>query len=239
MGSQVLRALATRGLSTLSLSRRTGFDLQRSSADELARRLDGVDVVVDCSDAADRAVATFESSARALALAAGRAGVRRLVGLSIVGIDRPGLARASYYQGKLAQERGLAAGPAPVSVVRTTQWFGFADQIYSNLPLGGFGRVGLAPRMRMQPVANDAVGDRVARAAIEDVPGTRVELAGPELVMFGDLIRRVWLARGVRARVAQVPIPGVPGFTDGSLLPGPDAEHDPTTIEEWAAGNHR
>lgn len=235
IGAQVVRSLETRGIRAASLSRRTGFDLQRSSADQLVRALDGVDALIDCSDAADRTIATFEASARALSLAAGRAGVERIVAVSIVGIDRPGLAKAAYYQGKLAQERGLAAGTVPVTVVRTTQWFGFADQIFPHLPLGGFGRVGLAPRMRMQPVANSAVGDRLARAALDDAPGTRVELAGPEQLMFAELIRRVWRARDVRARVAQVPIPGVPGFADGSLLPGPDAELDTTTIEQWVA----
>ena len=40
-----------------------------------------------------------------------------------------------------------------------------------------------------------------------------------------------------QARVAQVPIPGLKGFTDGALLPGPDAEIDPTTIEQWVASS--
>ena len=51
---------------------------------------------------------------------------------------------------------------------------------------------------------------------------------------LADLIRRVGRARGVPARVLSVPVPGLRGFADGSLLPGPDAERDLTTVEDWA-----
>lgn len=234
MGAQVVRAVIERGAAARPLSRRVDFDLRRSSPEELARGLDGVDAVIDCSDAVDRKAETFAASATALAAAAGAVGTGRLVALSIVGIDRPGLARMSYYQGKLAQERTLAAGPVPVSVVRTTQWYAFADQVFAAVPLGRFGRAGLAPRMRMQPVAGDAVAARLADVALGPSPDVRIELAGPEPMTLAELTRRLWRARGVTARVAQVAIPGLPGFTDGSLLPGPDAEIDPTTVEAWA-----
>ncbi|MFT4225711.1 SDR family oxidoreductase [Micropruina sp.] len=233
MGARVVRALSAAGATAVPLSRRTGFDLTRSESDDLTRSLEGMEAVIDCSDAADHRRATFEASAKALSRAATRAGVGQLVVVSIVGIDRPGLARMGYYQGKLAQERALATGPVPVTVVRSTQWYGFADQVYVALRLGGWGRIGLAPAMRMQPVADGAVAARLARAALESPGSTRVELAGPEPMSVADLARRVWRARGVRARVAVVPVPGLPGFTDGSLLPGPDAELDPTTVEEW------
>ena len=129
--------------------------------DDLTRALAGVDVVVDCSDATDRKVTTFESSARSLAEAAARAGVKHLVLVSIVGVDRPSLKSMSYYQGKLAQERALTAGTVPVSIVRSTQWFGFADQVYPSVRLAG-GLWGLAPAMRMQPVSGEAVAARLA-----------------------------------------------------------------------------
>ncbi len=87
--------------------------------------------------------------------------------------------------------------------------------------------------MRMQPVAGDAVAVRLAEVALDSDPDARVELAGPEPMTLAELVRRLWRARGATARVAQVTIPGLPGFTDGSLLPGPDAEIDPATVEEW------
>ncbi|MFT4216059.1 MAG: SDR family oxidoreductase [Micropruina sp.] len=243
LGARVVRALGEQGASAVSLSRRTGFDLSRSGPDDLARALDGSDAVIDCSDAADRSVATFEASAGRLAVAAGRADVRQLVAVSIVGIDRPGLARMGYYQGKLAQERALRAAALPVGIVRTTQWYTFADQVYAGVGLGRFGRVGVAPTMRMQPVSTDAVAARLARAALEGLPDGRVELAGPQPMSLAELVRRLWRARGVRVRVIQLTIPGgrgfgIPGFADGSLLPGPDAEIDPTTVEEWARTEH-
>jgi uncharacterized protein YbjT (DUF2867 family) len=233
MGAQVLRVLGQRGVSAVPVSRRTGFDLRRSGPAALAGALDGADAVIDCSDSAGGRVATFAAPATALAEAAGRAGAGRLVVVSIVGIDRPGLARMSYYQGKLAQEAALAEGQVPVTVVRSTQWYGFADQVYASVPLGPAGRAGLAPRMRMQPVSGRAVARRLVRAALDDAVPGRVELAGPEPMTLVELVRRIWRARGVRAWTAEVPIPGLPGFTDGSLLPGPDAEIDPATVEHW------
>lgn len=219
----------------MSLSRRTGFDLRRSRPGELARALDGFDAVIDCSDAADRPVPTFAASATALAEAAGRAGVHAWPWCRSSASTGPGLAGMSYYRGKLAQELALAAGPVPVTVVRSTQWYGFADQVYAALPLGRFGRAGLAPRMRMQPVAGDAVAVRLVELALDSDPDARVDLAGPEPMTLAELVRRLWRARRATARVAQVTIPGLPGFSDGSLLPGPDAEIDPTTVEEWVS----
>lgn len=238
LGARVVRVLAEQGAAAVALSRRNGFDLSRSDPDQLARALDGCDAVVECSDADDRKPASFEASAAALAVAAGRAGVRQLVAVSIVGIDRPGLARMGYYQGKVVRERALRAAAVPVGIVRTTQWFGFADQAFAGIDLGRFGRIGLAPTMRMQPVSIDAVADRLVRAAVQGLPEGRIELAGPEPMSLAELVRRLWCARGIRARVAQLTIPGgrsfgIPGFADGSLLPGPDAEIDPTTVEDW------
>lgn len=232
IGTLVLRALAERGYAAESLSRRSGFDLQRSSPADLTRALADTDVVVDCSDAPDRRSATFESSARTLAEAAASACVTNLVLISIIGVDRPSLKPMSYYQGKLAQERTLAAGTVPVSIVRSTQWYGFADQVYPSVRLGGT-RLGLAPVMRMQPVSGGAVAARLADAALNPFPGQVVELAGPAIMSLADLIRRIWRARGQEARVVQLPTPGLKGFTDGALLPGPGAEIDTTTIEQW------
>ena len=234
MGAQVVRALTEHGASAVPLSRRTGFDLSCSSREDLLRALDGVDAVIDCSDAADRKPATFAAAATVLAEAAGTAGVARLALVSIIGVDRPGLARLGYYQGKLAQERALAAGTVPVTVVRTAQWYEFADMMFRALPLGPLGRFGAAPLMRMQPVAGFAVARRLASAVLTLSEPGKVEVAGPEPMTLADLIRRVGRARGVPARVLRGPGPGRRGVADGSLLPGPDAERDLTTVEDWA-----
>lgn len=81
--------------------------------------------------------------------------------------------------------RALAAGAVPLSVVRSTEWYGFADQVYPSVRMGDR-RFGLAPAMRMQPVAAGAVAVRLADAALNPVPGPRVALAGPEVMARPD-----------------------------------------------------
>ncbi len=235
MGRQVLGALRALGADPVGLSRRTGFDLSGGSVPGLAERLHGSAAVIDCSDAG-RGPKAFRQAAERLRQASERAGVQRLVVVSIVGVDRPGLARLSYYQGKLTQERELAAGDLPLCVLRTTQWFEFADLVYVAASLGRLGRIGVAPRMVAQPVAGRSVARRLAEAAMSAGPALSMELAGPQRMSAAELIRRVNAARGISARVGGLPVPGIPGFVDGSLLPGADAEIDPVTIEEWAAG---
>lgn len=237
MGVQTVAAVQALGADPVALSRRTGFDLSAHPVDTLSARLAGCSAVIDCSDATDRQVATFTGNAQRLAAAADRAGVTHVVVLSIVGVDRPGLARMGYYQGKLAQEQALAVAAAPVSVLRATQWYEFADMVFMSLPLPGLGRVGLAPAMASQPVAGSSVGRRLAELALGDPVG-RIELAGPEPMLIPELVRRVNAARGTPVKVAGFPVPGIPGFSDGSLRPGPDAEIDPVTIQEWIALAH-
>lgn len=84
------------------------------------------------------------------------------------------------------------------------------------------------------PVAGFAVARRLASAVLTLSEPGKVEVAGPEPMTLADLIRRVGRARGVPARVLSVPVPGLRGSADGSLLPGPDAERDLTTVEDWA-----
>ena len=164
MGRQVVSALEAQGVRAVSPSRRTGA--------QLAGKLEGCAVVVDCSEVG-RGAENRRRAAVRLRQAAQAAGVQRLVVVSIVGVDRPGLARIAYYRGKLVQERTLAAGALPVCVVRSTQWYEFADMIYVAALLGRLGRIGLAPRMACQPVAGRFVADRLVRAALAEAPAHR------------------------------------------------------------------
>src|SRR5690606_9701734 len=106
-----------------------------------------------------KAMAFFSTAAANLAAAAARAGVSRIVVLSIVGVDRIPF---GYYEAKLAQEVTLRAGAVPVTVLRATQFHEFADQNLRRVP----GPVALIPRMRMRPVASSEVADDLVRLAL-------------------------------------------------------------------------
>lgn len=103
----------------MRLSRSDGIDL--TSGEGLAATLDGVDVIVEVTNAStidERPVRDFFTAvARNLQQAATGAGVRHVITLSIVGIDN---APFGYYNAKLAHEREATAGSVPSTILRAT-----------------------------------------------------------------------------------------------------------------------
>src|SRR5580700_7791799 len=90
VGRHVVDVLAAGGHDVVAISRATGVDV--ITGDGLAAALDGVDAIIDTatSPSAEQGPATefFITSARNLHEAGSRAGVRRLVVVSIIGTDR-------------------------------------------------------------------------------------------------------------------------------------------------------
>src|SRR5438309_1248186 len=104
----------------------------------LAGALVGANVVVDVSNSPSFADADvlefFETSTRNLLAAGSAAGVGHHVALSVVGADR--LPDSGYMRAKLAQERLIAAGKVPFSIVRATQFFEFVGGIAQSATEG-------------------------------------------------------------------------------------------------------
>ena len=94
-----------------------------------------MDAVIDATNVAStgKRVSSefFEATARTLMRTAAAAGVRHIVALSIVGIDR---VPYGYYQGKLRQEQVLQDSPVPVSILRAAQFHEFAGQYLAKVP---------------------------------------------------------------------------------------------------------
>ncbi len=231
VGRYVVAAAHGAGHDVVVLSRRRGVDVR----DELRLRtaLAGTDVVIDALNIATiqrgPAEAFFTETSGCLQRAAAAAGVSHLVTLSILGIDRvPG---HGYYAAKLAQEQVVGAGPVPVTILRAAQFHEFPAQM---LAAGRKGPVAAVPRMLSQPVAARTVGEHLVRAAAER-PGGTVELAGPEVHEIPVLARRLLAARGVRARVVAVPIPGASGraIRDGALLATDRTTLDGPAYDAW------
>ena len=187
------------------IARSAGVDLVTGEGLEAA--LAGVDAVIDATNVAStgKRVSSefFEATARTLMRTAATAGVRHIVALSIVGIDR---VPYGYYQGKLRQEQVLQDSPVPVSILRAAQFHEFAGQYLAKVP----GPVVIVPRWRAQPVAAREVGAALARIAVGD-PVAMSELAGPREEIMADMIRQVVRARGDRRLVVSVRVPGAAG----------------------------
>ena len=238
VGSRVVERLRSRGDDVVALRRSAGVDLV--SGDGLDAALAGVEVVVDAtsttSRAPDECVAFFGAVARHLQSAGAAAGVRRIVTLSIVGIDGLGGAAYGHYEGKRAQEAATEAGPVPTVILRATQFHGFPGQLIDWVAQGP---VMPCPRQPVQTVDVDAVAQHLADLAHADVDGdrVRVDLAGPERQMLADLVRRTAKARGQRLVVVPVWLPGESArkVRAGVLQAPPGALIAGGTFDEWLA----
>lgn len=235
VGSQVVARLKDAGHDVTSLSRAEGVDLV--TGDGLDAALAGAETVIDCSNidtlSKPKAVEFFSAVARNVGAAASTAGVSRIVVLSIVGVDRIPF---GYYEGKLAQEQEYRASGVPVTVLRATQFFEFAETNLARVP----GPFALIPRMLTQAVASSEVTGALIELATTPEPKPAgesiVELAGPEQHQLVDLARRVAKARRMRKLVIPVSVPGAAGrpMATGALRPEGDAYRRGTiTVAEW------
>lgn len=225
------------------ISRSQGVDV--FTGDGLAEALTGVQTVIDVSTfpTPDQEAATdfFSTAARNLHQVGQRAGVRRLVGVSIVSTDRY---VAGYSVAKVAHEKAMLAGPVPVKVLRATQFFEFVEQL---LLWTRRGDVAYLPKMRFQPVAARAVAIALADLATEanwpestDPAGPLPEIAGPRVEELADLARQFAAHRGDPVRVEDVTDPADPDRVleaTGGLLPGPHATIAGPTFTEWLEAN--
>ena len=234
VGTHVVEVARAAGHEVVVLSRSHGVDLRTGSG--LSPALEGVDTVIDVSNVTTmseaEAVEFFSTATRRLVDAEAEAGVSHHVALSIVGIDR---APSGYYAGKLAQERLVEAGAAPWTILRATQFHEFAGQMYGQAKIGP---IHLAPKARTRPGAAREVAERLVELAAAAPAGRATELAGPQEESLADMVRAYARAKGSRAWIPSIALPGGFGraMRDGSLLPGADAVLGRQTFAEWVAG---
>jgi uncharacterized protein YbjT (DUF2867 family) len=230
-GRWTVEALRAGGHEAVVIARSAGVDLV--SGDGLDAALAGVDAVIDAANtrsAGKRASsAFFAATARTLTRAAAAAGVRHVVALSIIGIDR---VPYGYYQGKLRQEEVLRESPVPVSILRAAQFHEFAGQYLAAMP----GPVVIVPRWRAQPVAAREVGAALATIAAGD-PVPLSELAGPREEIMADMVRQVVRAREDRRLVVSVRVPGATGkaMAAGGGLPRGPGPRGTQPFADWVA----
>src|SRR5918992_795644 len=160
-GRHVVDILEAEGHEVVPMSRATGVDV--ITGEGLDEALTGVDVIVDSatgpSPEQQAATEFFTTSARNLQEAGVRAGVRRIVVVSIIGIDH---FAGGYQAAKVAHERALLRGPIPVRILRAAQFHEFVGELMN---WGRRGDVIQMPEMRTQLVAARAVGEALARLA--------------------------------------------------------------------------
>jgi uncharacterized protein YbjT (DUF2867 family) len=236
VGRHLVDILEADGHEVVAMSRATGVDLVTGKG--LAEALAGVECVVDAatgpSPDQEEATEFFSTATRNLQEAGERAGVRRIVVVSIIGADR---FSSGYNVAKIAQEQANLSGPIPARILRAAQFHEFVEQIFQ---WGRQGDVSYVPRMRTQLVAARTVAQALAELATgPDSPAEPIpEIAGPREENMVEAAALLASRRGDPVRVE-----GVSGFgpddpsgelyETGGALPGPDAVLAGPTFEEW------
>jgi uncharacterized protein YbjT (DUF2867 family) len=240
LGKLLVAELATGGDEVRALSRTptaklpAGASHRRvdlTSGEGLAEALTDVEIVVDASNSSPRdAGPVLVEGTRRLLRAGAEAGVRHHVGVSIVGCDRVPMA---YYKVKVEQEEAIAAGKAPWSLLRATQ---FHTLIAWAFEQAGRARVVPTGSAKLQPIHPTVVAKRLAEVAHAEPGGRLGDVGGPEVLTLSELAR-AWRGAGHRALPLRIPMVGPIGrpLREGALCT-PDAATGGPTFERWLAG---
>jgi uncharacterized protein YbjT (DUF2867 family) len=178
--------------------------------------------------------------ARTLVKAASRAGVRHLVHISVVGVDRvpvvSGVDRAmfGYFESKRAAEEVVAGSGVPWTTLRATQFHDLILMIaqgMSKLPA-----VPVPSGFRFQPVDSDEVAARLVELAQGEPAGLVPDIAGPRVQTLSELLREYLRARGKHRLLVPLRLPGkaARAYRQGANL-SPDRAVGHVTWEEFLA----
>jgi uncharacterized protein YbjT (DUF2867 family) len=232
IGSKIVEKLGEHGQEAVAADLGTGVNT--ITGEGLAEAFEGADVVVDVSNSPsfedDAVMDFFRTSTRNILVAEQAAHIGHHVAMSIVGTDS--LPDSGYLRAKVAQEELIEASSIPYTIVRSTQFYEFVESIATAATDGDTVRV---PSASIQPVAAADAARAVGRIAVGRPVNGIVEVAGPKPYRFDELIRYGLSAHDDARRVVADPEAQYFGttLTDGSLLPGENAQLGETRFEDW------
>jgi len=232
VGRHVVDVLKERGHEPVSISRANGVDV--ITGEGLAEALAGAQVIIDTatSPSPDEQSATefFTTETRNLQQEGERAGVKRIVVVSIVNTDRM---TEGYGVAKVAHEKAMLAGPIPVRILRATQFHEFVQQL---VDWGRDGDVSHVWKMQTQLVAARSVAEALVDLALDDAAsnGQISEIAGPRPENLAQMARLLVQHSGESLRIQEDDAPfDAEAYASGTALPGPNAKLAGPTFEEW------
>jgi len=152
--------------------------------------------------------ATFDeavTNSRVLIQAAKEAGARRIVHLSIA---NPSLdSRLPYYSGKAQVEKAVMDSGLSYAILRPTVIFGTEDILINNI--AWFARhfpvfaIPGSGQYQLQPMFVEDLAELATNSARQE-NSLVLDAVGPEIFTFDDLVRRIALAVGRKARFLHV-----------------------------------
>lgn len=231
VGSQVVNNLREHGHEAVAAAPQTGVNTL--TGEGLQEVLDGAQAVVDLSNSPSFAEADvtdfFRTSTTNLLEAEAKAGVQHHVILSIVGAD--GI-DSGYMRAKIVQEDLVKASGSGWSVVRSTQFLEFLGPIADTATVDGV--VHIAP-VRFQPIASGDVARFVARTAAGAPLNGTIEIAGPQVFGFDEIVRTYLASNDDPREVRTDPSATYFGaaLQDGELIPHGEAQLGDVSYEQW------
>jgi uncharacterized protein YbjT (DUF2867 family) len=232
IGSKTVAILRQGGHEAVAASPKNGINT--ITGEGMKEAMAGAQVVIDLANSPsfeDKAVLEFfETSGRNLLAAEATAGVRHHVALSIVGTDRT--PDNGYFRAKVAQEKLIEASSIPYTIIRATQFLEFLGTIAASSADGNLIR--LSPGL-FQPIAADDVASIVADVALAAPLNGIVDIAGPELSPFNEIIARYLKAVGDPREVVRDPEARYWGgrVEERSLVPLGEARLGRIGLDEW------
>jgi len=220
-GRYIARALLAQGWDVIKLTRRPerehalqgqvgAYPLDFSKADELSNNLEGVETLLNTywvrfnhpgSSFGDAIVNT-----ETLVRAAERAGVKRIVHLSVSNPD----AKSSlpYYRGKAEVEQMIQGSDLSYAILQPTLIFGEEELLVNNIAwllrrLHAFIIPGDG-KYRLQPIYVNDLAEIAAEQASKKSNAV-IPAAGPDVLSFEELIRFLSEAMGIRVAILKAP----------------------------------
>ena len=219
IGTALVAALAGRH-EVIAVSRRGSGSVERgvrplavdvSDGPAIRRALDGVDVVyylVHSLGSADYAELD-RRAATTVAREAERARVAQIVYLGGLGDERADL--SEHLRSRIETAASLASGTVPVTTLRAAVVVGRGSAAFETV-------VALVDRLPLmvapkwvstptQPVAlADVVGYLVGVAGLDEALGASLDVGGPEVITYREMIERIARIRGRRRLIVEVPL---------------------------------
>ena len=179
--------------------------------ESVARVLVGADVAyylvhsLGATDFEERDLQAAETTSRA----AERAGVKQLVYLGGLGDDSPDL--SAHLRSRRETGRRLASTSVPVTTLRAAIVIGRDSAAFETI-------VSLVDRLpamitprwvstRTQPIAlDDVVAYLAGVCGLEDAIGQELDVGGPEVLTYREMMERIAVLRGKRPFIVEVPV---------------------------------
>lgn len=232
IGSKLVNKLRQLDYTVISASPDSGVNT--ITGEGLNEVMKDTDVVVDVSNSPsfeDKAVLDFfQRSTTNLLTAEASARVKHHVALSIVGAQR--LPDSGYLRAKVAQEELIKDSGIPYSILRSTQFFEFAERMAQAGTIGE--EVHISPSA-FQPIASADVVSVLTDVVLGPPLNTTVEVAGPVRMPMSEFIS-YFLDSTEDSRQLVEDVHALyfgTELNDESLAPGENARHGKIKYEAW------